>query len=59
MKNNNKENKKNIVNNVRNNYKDLSDVIINMAVAQYKAGILKSSMDVESFIDSLLQPLMC
>ena len=58
MKNNNKENKKNIVNNVRNNYKDLSDVIINMAVAQYKAGILKSSMDVENFIDSLLQPLM-
>ena len=32
MKNNNKEN------NVKNNYKDLSDAIVNMAVAQYKAG---------------------
>ena len=52
MKKNNKEN------NVKNDYKDLSDAIVNMAVEQYKAGTFKSSMDVEGFIDGLLQPLM-
>jgi transposase-like protein len=34
------------------------DIIINEAVNQYKEGKIKSSLDVENFLDSLLQPLM-
>ena len=50
--------KKEEKNNVKNDYKELSDMIVAKAVEDYKAGIFKSSMDVESFLDSLLQPLM-
>jgi transposase-like protein len=34
------------------------DIIINEAVNQYKEGKITSSLDVENFLDSLLQPLM-
>ena len=50
--------KKEEKNNVKNDYKELSDMIVAKAVEDYKAGIFKSSMDVESLLDSLLQPLM-
>ena len=33
-------------------------VIIDDAVKQYKEGNIKNSLDVESYLDSLLQPLM-
>ena len=38
--------------------KDIKEMLIDEAVKQYKEGNIKSSMDVENFIDSLLQPLM-
>ncbi len=38
--------------------KDIKEILIDEAVKQYKEGNIKSSMDVENFIDSLLQPLM-
>ena len=50
--------KKEEKNNVKNDYKELSDIIVAKAVEEYKAGSFKSSMDVEGFLDSLLQPLM-
>lgn len=34
------------------------DMIINEAVNQYKEGKIKNSLDVENFLDGLLQPLM-
>lgn len=34
------------------------DLIINEAVNQYKSGNIKSGLDVEDFLDQLLQPLM-
>lgn len=34
------------------------DIIINEAIQQYKDGKIKSSLDVEDFLDTLLQPLM-
>ena len=34
------------------------DFIINEAVNQYKSGNIKSGLDVEDFLDQLLQPLM-
>lgn len=34
------------------------DIIINEAVNQYKEGKIKNSLDVENFLDGLLQPLM-
>lgn len=34
------------------------DFIINEAVNQYKSGNIKSGLDVENFLDQLLQPLM-
>ena len=38
--------------------KDLNDIIIDEAVKQFKNGNIKNSMDVENFLDSLIQPLM-
>lgn len=38
--------------------KSVEDLIIDEAVKQFKEGNIKNSMDVENFLDSLLQPLM-
>lgn len=38
--------------------KSINDLIIDEAVAQFKDGKIKNSLDVESYLDSLLQPLM-
>ena len=38
--------------------KDLKDLIVDEAVKQFKEGNIKNSMDVENFLDSLIQPLM-
>ena len=38
--------------------KESCDIIINEAVKQYKEGKIKNSLDVENFLDNLLQPLM-
>lgn len=38
--------------------KDINDLIIEEAVKQYKNGKIKSSLDVENYLDGLLQPLM-
>ena len=38
--------------------KDLNEMIIDEAVKQFKEGKIKNSLDVESFLDGLLQPLM-
>ena len=38
--------------------KEVRDKIIDEAVKQYKDGKIKSSLDVENFLDNLLQPLM-
>lgn len=38
--------------------KSLNEMIIDEAVKQYKDGNIKNSMDVENFLDSLIQPLM-
>ena len=40
------------------NNKSINELIIDEAVKQYKEGNIKSSLDVESFLDGLLQPLM-
>ena len=37
---------------------DARNAIINEAVSQYKEGKISNSLDVENFLDSLLQPLM-
>ena len=36
----------------------LNQLIIDEAVKQYKEGKIKSGLDVENFLDGLLQPLM-
>ena len=38
--------------------KSLNELIIDEAVKEFKNGNIKNSMDVENFIDSLLQPMM-
>ena len=38
--------------------KSINDLIIDEAVKQFKEGKIKNSLDVESYLDSLLQPLM-
>ena len=38
--------------------KSLNEMIIDEAVKQYKDGNIKNNMDVENFLDSLIQPLM-
>lgn len=38
--------------------KELNELIIDEAIKQYKEGNIKNSMDVENFLDSLIQPLM-
>lgn len=40
------------------NEKSLNELIIDEAIKQYKSGQIKNSLDVEGFIDGLLQPLM-
>ena len=50
MSNKKKENKP--------NEKTINDLIIDEAVKQFKEGKIKSSLDVEDYLDSLLQPLM-
>lgn len=37
---------------------NINDLIINEAVRQFKEGKIKNSMDVENFLDGLLQPVM-
>ena len=44
--------------NMTNKKKDVNELIIDEAVKQFKDGNIKSSLDVENFLDSLLQPLM-
>lgn len=51
--NRNDKNSKNITNS-----KDVNSIIIDEAVKQFKDGKIKNSLDVENFLDSLLQPLM-
>lgn len=51
--NRNDKNSKNITNS-----KDVNSIIIDEAVKQFKEGKIKNSLDVENFLDSLLQPLM-
>ena len=36
----------------------VNELIINEAVKQFKEGKIKNSLDVENYLDSLLQPLM-
>lgn len=50
-----KENKKENKNKIS---KETNEMIINEAIKQYKEGKIKNSMDVENFLDNLLQPLM-
>ena len=38
--------------------KSVNDLIIEEAVKQFKEGKIKNSLDVENYLDSLLQPLM-
>lgn len=38
--------------------KDLKDLIIDEAIEKFKNGEIKNSMDVEDYLDSLLEPLM-
>lgn len=49
---NKKQSKKNEIS------KETRDILIDEAVKQYKEGKIKSSLDVENFLDNLLQPLM-
>lgn len=44
--------------NNKENNKSINELIIDEAVKQYKEGNIKNSLDVESFLDGLLQPLM-
>ena len=52
------KNKKSTNNSKKNTPKDLNELIINAAVEKYKSGEISNSLDVENFIDSLLEPLM-
>lgn len=38
--------------------KNINELIINEAVKQFKEGKIQNSLDVENYLDSLLQPLM-
>ena len=38
--------------------KNINDLIIDEAVKQFKEGKIKNSLDVENYLDNLLQPLM-
>ena len=42
----------------KNKNKSINDLIIDEAVKQFKEGKIKNSLDVEDYLDSLLQPLM-
>ena len=42
----------------KNENKNINDLIIDEAVKQFKEGKIKNSLDVENYLDSLLQPLM-
>lgn len=42
----------------KNSEKTLKDMIVDEAVKQFKEGKIKNSMDVETYLSSLLQPLM-
>lgn len=44
--------------NTNNENKTINDLIIDEAVKQFKEGKIKNSLDVEDYLDSLLQPLM-
>ncbi len=57
---NNNKNKKttNEKNNKTAKNNDINSLIIDEAVKQYKEGKIQNSLDVENFLDSLLQPLM-
>ena len=43
---------------IKQQNKDLKDLIIDEAVKQYKEGKIKTGLDATNFLDSLLQPLM-
>ncbi len=42
----------------KNSKNTINDLIIDEAVKQFKEGKIKNSLDVEDYLDSLLQPLM-
>ena len=42
----------------KNENKNINDLIIDEAIKQFKEGKIKNSLDVENYLDSLLQPLM-
>jgi len=46
------------MNKEKNQNKTVNDLIIDEAVKQFKEGKIKNSLDVENYLDSLLQPLM-
>ena len=46
------------MNNNKKESKNINDLIIDEAVKQFKEGKIKNSLDVENYLDSLLQPLM-
>ena len=60
MKSQNNSNKKHMKDNKKKNEKlnDVNSLIIDEAVKQFKEGKIKNSLDVENFLDGLLQPLM-
>lgn len=53
-----KNNKKNTKDKNATNTNDVNSLIIDEAVKQFKKGKIKNSLDVENFLDGLLQPLM-
>ena len=53
------DNKRNNKNNEKNDkVKDVNSLIIDEAIKQFQEGKIKNSLDVENFLDGLLQPLM-
>ena len=56
MKKKKKENNNDL--NVKEKNIELVDVVAAKFVSDYKMGLIKNSLDVENFLDSLLQPLM-
>ena len=58
--NNNRNKKNNVKKNIKAKEKTTSpfDLIIDDAVNKFKEGKIKNSLDVESYLDNLLQPLM-
>lgn len=58
MSNNKRTNNKNKKVDNTDKSNDINDLIIDEAVKQFKEGKIQNSLDVENFLDGLLQPLM-